>query len=751
MADQVLKVGAEFDVGPIIAGTKQAGDAFKQLGNDIAQQAAKYAVAGLTWQENVSALQNLGYSANEARNAVQQLGFPVEDATVKITAMERAMANATARAAAMAGGMGGLGFAMGRVASTSSALAPLLAAAFPVVAAVAFVDAIEHLPDLINKATDALAGWDKEAKKAYQEEISFNERLFTLQLDLADKQERQNLIGLEGEKKKLVTMKDNEDQIRRLQTAYDNANAQIQTTTATIDKLKTLQGEALLGDPVSYARIGAQIDAFKTSLEGAKKESESLEMELRKLRAEQSAAPKDLGVLKAEDARKNAEAKIEAEKQYQLTLVSYEESEYKRRYAAQEISLDMEISLLQDAARRKIAIEDDAYTKLRALKQSEGAATGKDVAPELQKMDEGVTQARVKSNEEIIALGQQLVTATMRQAEETAKIRIDAERRIEADDLRIAAEAHALREEAQAKAQERARINAEADVSLATTTANRALEASDRIDRERLDHHQISLNAFRTQEMAALDAWYNAQVTAIQKAETALTLAGQRETAAYAALKNKETELDQQYANRLAQINQLIAQKQQQEIAKITTEINSGLNAWLQGHEKFGRAMAQVWDKMVVSIVDDIAKMGENFLLTIVTQGLAAEKSVLISAKQAAATAWSTAPNPIIGAVEAAATFAAVVGTYTPSFEYGGVVPGAIGTAVPIIAHAGERVLPQAITQALDNSRTSNSSSASTTVNMENHFHKQGDMSEANIARMLSRGVRRGTIPMRRR
>ena len=161
--------------------------------------------------------------------------------------------------------------------------------------------------------------------------------------------------------------------------------------------------------------------------------------------------------------------------------------------------------------------------------------------------------------------------------------------------------------------------------------------------------------------------------------------------------------------------------------------------------------MAQVWDKMVVSIVDDIAKMGENFLLTIVTQGLAAEKSVLISAKQAAATAWSTAPNPIIGAVEAAATFAAVVGTYTPSFEYGGVVPGAIGTAVPIIAHAGERVLPQAITQALDNSRTSNSSSASTTVNMENHFHKQGDMSEANIARMLSRGVRRGTIPMRRR
>ncbi len=95
----------------------------------------------------------------------------------------------------------------------------------------------------------------------------------------------------------------------------------------------------------------------------------------------------------------------------------------------------------------------------------------------------------------------------------------------------------------------------------------------------------------------------------------------------------------------------------------------------------------------------------------------------------AAAAAGAAAGGPIAAAVAGGATFGMIEGTYAPlaAFEKGGVISGAPGSPVPIMGHAGERVLSSGQTkmfESLVNARAGAQPSGGVTVH--NHTNFQG-------------------------
>ncbi len=80
-------------------------------------------------------------------------------------------------------------------------------------------------------------------------------------------------------------------------------------------------------------------------------------------------------------------------------------------------------------------------------------------------------------------------------------------------------------------------------------------------------------------------------------------------------------------------------------------------------------------------------------------------KSIMMYAASAAVKAWDAlAAVPVVGpALGAAAAGAVLAGAlhFAGAFEQGGIIPGSVGSAVPILGHAGEAVLPQPLTAML--------------------------------------------------
>lgn len=92
--------------------------------------------------------------------------------------------------------------------------------------------------------------------------------------------------------------------------------------------------------------------------------------------------------------------------------------------------------------------------------------------------------------------------------------------------------------------------------------------------------------------------------------------------------------------------------------------------------------------------------------VTLASNMQTATQSITAKAADAAAGAWNALSNipivgPVLGAAAAAATYVGVLAL--AAFEQGGIIPGSVGSAVPILGHAGEAVLPQPLTAMLTN------------------------------------------------
>jgi hypothetical protein len=140
-----------------------------------------------------------------------------------------------------------------------------------------------------------------------------------------------------------------------------------------------------------------------------------------------------------------------------------------------------------------------------------------------------------------------------------------------------------------------------------------------------------------------------------------------------------------------------------QSIDQVSTHLTTGLNGWIQGHQRFGDAMKQMWNGIVMTGVTALEKLAAQWIshhlrMLLVKQttnqlGVAsdataaaqktaiesttAKQSIFKSAKSAAAKAWDALASipyvgPILGAIAAATTFVAVMAL--GSFAEGGFV-----------------------------------------------------------------------------
>lgn len=82
--------------------------------------------------------------------------------------------------------------AAGAFLATTLGIGPVLQAVFPVIGVIALVEVLLRVGSAVKDATEALAGWDKEAKIAYENDEKANRRLIEQQLNSVSSLARQN-------------------------------------------------------------------------------------------------------------------------------------------------------------------------------------------------------------------------------------------------------------------------------------------------------------------------------------------------------------------------------------------------------------------------------------------------------------------------------------------------------------------------------------------------------------------------------
>jgi hypothetical protein len=232
-----------------------------------------------------------------------------------------------------------------------------------------------------------------------------------------------------------------------------------------------------------------------------------------------------------------------------------------------------------------------------------------------------------------------------------------------------------------------------------------------------------------------------------------------------------------------SKVAQQIAAPYQQAAKIITSSAATGFNGWIDGSKKLSAAMIQSAKSMEMAFIQSVERMGEKWIQEHILMAIASKvfHASDSSDDKAAATqkraADQAASNVVMATgdagLAAAGTFAFYSAIDPPiamemamaayeegmafaglaAFENGGIAGQGLryGSSVPIIAHAGERILTTGQTQKFDsmvNNRTTNTKGGS--MSMTNHFHNSNDpkaVSDQVFAKMLryqrSSGVRR--------
>jgi hypothetical protein len=194
--DDVLRIGASFDPTPITAGMNTAANSVQ---SGCARMADQFRRSGLSADETATALKNLGYTAEEVAVAMGN----VEQANKKSNQeLEKSSHSFTQARISAQGFMQEVGIHGPRALTTflaqSKAIGPILQAAFPVVAAIAFFEVLEMGYQKLIEVTSAMAGWDEEAKKMNAMLLELNEKTVEFNYNLAVEKLALSTIGLQG-------------------------------------------------------------------------------------------------------------------------------------------------------------------------------------------------------------------------------------------------------------------------------------------------------------------------------------------------------------------------------------------------------------------------------------------------------------------------------------------------------------------------------------------------------------------------
>jgi hypothetical protein len=265
------------------------------------------------------------------------------------------------------------------------------------------------------------------------------------------------------------------------------------------------------------------------------------------------------------------------------------------------------------------------------------------------------------------------------------------------------------------------------------------------------DHAQLGLISPKN-EQGQLTQLHTADHTA-QSANLQGRMDATDDPKAYEALLKQKQELDQKYALLHQADTTKMLLLDEQKYKQFFTTLNSGMqaamNGWLQGTQTMSQAFGKMFDSILVSLFDFVEqwllKKAEMWVLEQVfgdqarTQEAASTSATnVLEASSYAAVAGANALATTLDPAYAAAMFGVgMTFASLAAFEKGGIVGGSVGTAVPILAHAGERVLTAQQTQVFERTMSGSGGGGDTHIHISPQINALDGQSAAQAVKGL--------------
>lgn len=632
-----------------------------------------------------AAIGELGGVAASAAPEVEAVGVAASGTATQMSSMERAMAMATGRMAGFASGMGFSGAAMARVASTSTTLAPILAAAFPVIGALVLIDVIGNLLDKM----------DELAEQPYKVKIAFDEMSLGVDKALEGAQDQLDRLHAKfldltqgpvaGMRFELGLIAQN---FSNVESAANSAFSGIQKglKEADMSRMNPVGWLAWLkGVDVGVKDLKPLADQINASLQEALLAKDPAKI--------QQALMSGITELARVQQKTETDAYL-AEADHDSVLTE----RYNQRILA--------IKAMIDALEKLKIIETDDQKKTNAETDVKRAEIAKEIATQTrQASDAGAAYAKAveRSKEQAQGLADKVKQLADAEAEFASKA-AGTESKDDLSDLEARASAEQqfrqdrLNDERQEALSE---IEVEQDkvkerASLGQISAATEAQQLNDLEQKKLQIETAYLQQRMTTILARLTS-DDAQTYAEDVKEWSKLLS-QKQAAEDAYNKNRQKNVD------------TAALQEQKTWTKMTQGINQLFNFAIQGivtgTERFSTAFGRMVDGMLAKFIEAMLQMVEQWIethvLMLAVKKSAQQEEVLSDAKAAAAAAWkAVAGIPIIGpALAPIAAATAFAGVEALSAEGGMVVPADNTLS---LLHANEMVLPANISAGLSN------------------------------------------------
>jgi hypothetical protein len=279
-----------------------------------------------------------------------------------------------------------------------------------------------------------------------------------------------------------------------------------------------------------------------------------------------------------------------------------------------------------------------------------------------------------------------------------------------------------LQEESKAK-QDAVREEMQADREAAEEKIRLAEQDYQQVEKQTAFEVQVGRMTPQQRLAALRDAAAQEEQVRLQQS-TFLQMLDMNDQKRYEQDLKQQVQAVRQYVAQIQQLNQQgalsVAKSWQQAFDRMSDTFASNTSKWITGQESLGRAWSKTLVGMTQTVITNLLKQAVAYITHAATVQAVQEREKLQDAAAAArktyvAVAAIPYVGPFLAPPAAAAAFAAV-----EAFEQGGIVKGMPGGAVPILAHAGERVLSHSQTTNFE--KLVNNSSSSTTINPQFHY-----------------------------
>lgn len=439
-----LKAGLNEAVGQVDASVGKINKAFSAASSGAMTFAKGLKEQGVSFEDALAAMQSVGTSAAEATTALEAVGLTGQAAGAEVAeGMQQTKRSVTdARFAAMALGEE-IGVTLPRAVTTllarSQLIGPVLNAAFSAIAAVALIEVFGEVINKIDEVSESLGGMSEEQKRIAEEERRLNSQQIQTALRLAEEKLKLNEIGAEGSKLSAQEVANQKELVRLYNERLAATRQTIAAERKELEDYNSLSsGYPLVPNVLIAPNVREHMKEVTDSLALNLRLAQQFTNELSKLQTVKlPELSKKSASEAAADARALGAARLEVEKSIGLTRVAYEEQIAKELFSADKITLDQEITALESAERHKYEIEQRYLEQRKSLLASEHAATGKDTAPEIAKINGELEALETQHQAKMAAITADGVQRRLRIEQQVGDAKISAAQSVAAAQLSL--------------------------------------------------------------------------------------------------------------------------------------------------------------------------------------------------------------------------------------------------------------------------------------------------------------------------